>query len=197
AVADGAIKYQIYTNDQATVAAHYRPLVIAYRNGAPVRLEDVANVHAGVEDMHNIGLTNGKPAILVILYRQPGANMVETVDRIRAALPELRAALPPSIQLIIANDRTTSIRTSLRDVERTMLLSIGLVILVVFLFLRNGRAALIPSIAVPLSLIGTFGVMYLLGFSLDNLSLMALTVATGFVVDDAIVVLENISRYIE
>jgi multidrug efflux pump len=197
AVADGPLKYQIYTNDQATAAAQYGPLVVAYRNGAPVRLDEVAHVYAGVEDVRNIGLTNGRPAILVILYRQPGANMVETVDRIRAALPDLRAALPPSIQLIVANDRTTSIRTSLHDVERTMVLSIGLVILVVFLFLRNGRAALIPSIAVPLSLVGTFGVMYLLGFSLDNLSLMALTVATGFVVDDAIVVLENISRHIE
>ncbi|HLY06488.1 MAG TPA: efflux RND transporter permease subunit [Rhizomicrobium sp.] len=197
AVDAGPLKYQIYTNDQATVAAQYRTLVVAYRNGAPVRLQDVARVYAGVEDVRNIGLTNGKPAILVILYRQPGANMVETVDHVRTALPELRAALPPSIQLIVANDRTTSIRTSLHDVERTMVLSIGLVILVVFLFLRNGRAALIPSIAVPLSLIGTFGVMYLMGFSLDNLSLMALTVATGFVVDDAIVVLENISRHME
>jgi multidrug efflux pump len=191
------LKYQIYTNDQATTAKQFRSLVIAYRNGAGVRLEDVASVYDGVEDVRNIGLTNGKPAVLVILYRQPGANMIETVDRIRTALPDLRAALPPAIQLIVANDRTTSIRTSLNDVERTMVLSITLVILVVFLFLRNGRAALIPSIAVPLSLIGTFGVMYLMGFSLDNLSLMALTVATGFVVDDAIVVLENISRHIE
>jgi multidrug efflux pump len=197
AVAEGPLKYQIYTNDQATAASQYRALVVAYRNGAAVRLQDVANVHEGVEDVRNVGLTNGRPAVLVILYRQPGANMVETVDRVRATLPALRAALPPSIQLIVANDRTTSIRTSLRDVERTMVLSIGLVILVVFLFLRNGRAALIPSIAVPLSLIGTFGVMYLLGFSLDNLSLMALTVAAGFVVDDAIVVLENVSRLIE
>lgn len=197
ALADGPLKYQIYTNDQSSTAAQFRPLVIAYRNGAPVRLEDVAKVYDGVEDVRNIGMTNGVPAILVILYRQPGANMVETVDRVRAALPELKAVLPPSIQLIVANDRTTSIRTSLRDVERTMMLSIALVILVVFLFLRNGRAAMIPSVAVPLSLIGTFGVMYLMGFSLDNLSLMALTVATGFVVDDAIVVLENISRHIE
>jgi multidrug efflux pump len=197
AVADGPLKFQIYSNDQATAAAQYRSLVIAWRNGAALRLQDVANVHEGVEDVRNIGLTNGRPAVLVILYRQPGANMVETVDRVRAALPSLSAALPPSIQLIIANDRTTSIRTSLRDVERTMVLSIGLVILVVFVFLRNGRAALIPSIAVPLSLIGTFGVMYLMRFSLDNLSLMALTVATGFVVDDAIVVLENVSRHIE
>ena len=197
AIARGALKYQIYTNDQSTKARQYRPLIVAYHNGAAVRLEDVAHVYDGVEDVRNIGMTNGKPAVLVILYRQPGANMIDTVDRVRAALPDLKAALPPAIQLIVANDRTTSIRTSLRDVERTMMLSIALVILVVFLFLRNGRAALIPSVAVPLSLIGTFGVMYLLNFSLDNLSLMALTVATGFVVDDAIVVLENISRHIE
>jgi multidrug efflux pump len=197
AVAQGPLKYQIYTNDQAGRADQFRPLVVAYRNGAAVRLEDVAKVYDGVEDIRNIGDTNGKPAVLVILYSQPGANMIETVNRVRAALPELRAALPPAIQLIVANDRTTSIRTSLYDVERTMMLSIALVILVVFLFLRNGRAAMIPSIAVPLSLVGTFGVMYLMGFSLDNLSLMALTVATGFVVDDAIVVLENVSRHIE
>ncbi|HEX4080328.1 MAG TPA: efflux RND transporter permease subunit [Rhizomicrobium sp.] len=197
AVAQGPLKYQIYTNDQARTADQFRPLVVAYRNGAAVRLQDVAMVYDGVEDIRNIGVTNGKPAVLVILYSQPGANMIETVDRVRATLPELRAALPPAIQLIVANDRTTSIRTSLYDVERTMMLSIALVILVVFLFLRNGRAAMIPSIAVPLSLVGTFGVMYLMGFSLDNLSLMALTVATGFVVDDAIVVLENVSRHIE
>ena len=196
-IQSGSRKYQIYTNDQTPLANQIRPLVVAYRNNAAVRLEDVAHVYDGVEDIRNIGLTNGKPAVLVIVYHQPGANMIATVDRVREALPGLRAALPPAIQLIVANDRTTSIRTSLRDVERTMGLSIGLVILVVFLFLRNGRAALIPSVAVPLSLIGTFGVMYLLGFSLDNLSLMALTVATGFVVDDAIVVLENITRHIE
>jgi multidrug efflux pump len=190
-------RFQIYTNDQATLAKQYQTLVVAYRNGAAVRLQDVANVSDGVEDVRNIGLTNGKPAILVILYRQPGANIVQTVDNVYAALPDLQSALPPSINLLVANDRTTSIRTSLRDVERTMLLSIALVIFVVFIFLRNGRAALIPSIAVPLSLIGTFGVMYLMNFTLDNLSLMALTVATGFVVDDAIVVLENISRHIE
>jgi multidrug efflux pump len=197
AITAGPLRYQVYTNDQSSTADQFRPLVVAYRNGAAVRLGDVANVYDGVEDVRNIGLTNGKPAVLVILYRQPGANMIETVDRVRATLPAVRAALPPAIQLIMANDRTTSIRTSLKDVERTMMLSITLVILVVFLFLRNGRAALIPSIAVPLSLIGTFGVMYLMGFSLDNLSLMALTVATGFVVDDAIVVLENVSRHIE
>ena len=197
AVSDGARNFGIFSNDQATQAVQYNSLIVAYRNGAPVRLTDVANVSDGVEDVRNIGTTNGKPAILVILYRQPGANMVQTVDNIRAALPDLQAALPPAIHLIVANDRTTAIRASLQDVEHTMLLSIALVILVVFLFLRNGRAALIPSVAVPLSLIGTFGVMYFMGFSLDNLSLMALTVATGFVVDDAIVVLENISRHIE
>jgi multidrug efflux pump len=197
AIADGDLKFQIYTNDQMSRAELYRPLVVAYRDGAAVRLSDVADVTDGVEDLRNIGLTNGKPAILVILYRQPGANIIDTADRVRAELPDLQAALPPAIHLIVANDRTGEIRTSLRDVERTMLLSIFLVILVVFFFLRNSRAALIPSVAVPLSLIGTFGVMYLAGFTLDNLSLMALTVATGFVVDDAIVVLENISRHME
>jgi multidrug efflux pump len=197
ALQQGSRNFQIYTNDQATLAKQYKSLVIAYLNSAPVRLQDVANITDGVEDVRNIGLTNGKPAILVILYRQPGANIVQTVDNVYAALPDLQAALPPSIKVSVANDRTTAIRASLGDVERTMLLSIGLVILVVFVFLRNGRAALIPSVAVPLSLIGTFGVMYLMNFSLDNLSLMALTVATGFVVDDAIVVLENISRHME
>ncbi|MGD0192281.1 MAG: efflux RND transporter permease subunit [Rhizomicrobium sp.] len=197
AVQEKGRNFEIYTNDQATIAAQYRTLVVAYLNGAPVRLQDVATVADGVEDVRNVGLLNGKPAILVILYRQPGANIVQTVDNVVAALPQLQAALPPSISLSIANDRTTSIRTSLKDVERAMLLSIALVIFVVFVFLRNARASLIPSVAVPLSLIGTFGVMYLMKFSLDNLSLMALTVATGFVVDDAIVVLENISRHIE
>jgi multidrug efflux pump len=197
ALAQAGRTFTVFTNDQATVAAQYRGLVVAYRNNAPVRLTDLAKVYDGVEDVRNIGLTNGQPAVLVILYRQPGANMVQTVDNIYAALPALQAALPPAIHLIVANDRTTAIRSSLRDVEHTMVLSIGLVILVVFLFLRNARAALIPSVAVPLSLIGTFGAMYFMKFSLDNLSLMALTVAAGFVVDDAIVVLENISRHIE
>ena len=197
ALQQGTRSFQIYTNDQATIAKQYMSLVVAYINGAPVRLQDVATIYDGVEDVRNIGLINGKPAVLVILYRQPGANIVQTVDNVYAALPDLQAALPPSITLSVANDRTTAIRASLKDVERAMLLSIGLVIFVVFIFLRNGRAALIPSVAVPLSLIGTFGVMYLMNFSLDNLSLMALTVATGFVVDDAIVVLENISRHIE
>ncbi len=197
AIADSRLKYQIYTNDQATTAKQFQSLIVAYRNNAPVRLQDVASVTDSVEDVRNLGMTNGKPAVLVILYRQTGANIIGTVDRLRQALPDLQAALPPSIHLIVAIDRSGAIRTSLNDVERTLVLSVVLVVLVVFLFLRNGRAALIPSIAVPLSLVGTFGVMYLAGFSLDTLSLTALTVATGFVVDDAIVVLENISRHIE
>jgi len=197
AVEQGAIKYQVLVNDQARTADQYRTLIVAYRNNAAVRLSDVANVSDGVEDVRNIGMANGKPAINVILSGQPGANIIETVDRVKALLPELRSAIPPSIKLDIVNDRTGTIRSSVRDVEITMLVSILLVVLVVFLFLRNGRAALIPSVAVPLSLIGTFGVMYFAGFTLDNLSLMALTVATGFVVDDAIVVLENITRHIE
>jgi multidrug efflux pump len=196
-LSDRTSNFEVFTNDQATVARQFRSLIVAYRNNAPVRLSDIAKVSDGVEDVRNVGLTNGKPAILVILYRQPGANMVQTVDNIYTALPQLQAALPPAIHLTVANDRTTAIRASLRGVEQAMILAIGLVILVVFLFLRNGRAALIPSVAVPLSLIGTFGVMYLAGFSLDSLSLMALTVATGFVVDDAIVVLENVSRHID
>jgi multidrug efflux pump len=191
------LHYQLYTNDQATHAADYRPLVIAYRNGAAVRLSDMAQVQDSVENLRNLGLSQGKPAVLVILFRQPGANIISTVDAVKAAIPQLMAAMPADMNLLIANDRTTTIRASLSDTERTLLISVGLVTLVVFLFLRNARATLIPAIAVPVSIIGTFGTMYLLGYSLDNLSLMALTVATGFVVDDAIVVLENISRHIE
>jgi multidrug efflux pump len=194
--ADG-LHYQLYTNDQASHAADYRPLVIAYRNGAAVRLSDVADVQDSVENLRNAGLANGKPAVLVILFRQPGANIIDTVDSMKAAIPQLMAAMPRDMDLLIANDRTTTIRASLHDTEITLLIAVALVTLVVFLFLRNGRATLIPAIAVPVSIIGTFGAMYLLGYSLDNLSLMALTVATGFVVDDAIVVLENISRLIE
>ncbi|HVU19879.1 MAG TPA: efflux RND transporter permease subunit [Rhizomicrobium sp.] len=197
AIEQGADKYQVSVNDQARTADQYRTLIVAYRNNAAVRLSDVANVSDGVEDVRNIGMANGKPAINVILSGQPGANVIDTVNRVKALLPELQAAIPPSIKLIITNDRTGTIRASVHDVETTMMISIVLVVLVVFLFLRNGRAALIPSVAVPLSLIGTFGVMYFAGFTLDNLSLMALTVATGFVVDDAIVVLENITRHIE
>src|ERR1700722_7937347 len=190
-------RYQIYVNDTATHADDYRPLIVAYRNNAPVRLQDVATVSAGVEDVRNLGLADGKPSILLILHRQPGANVIDVVDCVRALLPELQASIPASIRIIPTNDRTETIRASLRDVERTLLISIALVVLVVFLMLRDPRAALVPSVAVPLSLIGTFGAMYLLGFSLDNLSLMALTVATGFVVDDAIVMLENIARHVE
>jgi multidrug efflux pump len=191
------LHYQLYTNDQATHADDYKPLVIAYRNGAAVRLSDMADVQDSVENLRNLGLSQGKPAVLVILFRQPGANIIETVDSVKAAIPQLMAAMPADMNLLIANDRTTTIRASLRDTERTLLIAVGLVTLVVFLFLRSVRATLIPAIAVPVSIIGTFGTMYLLGYSLDNLSLMALTVATGFVVDDAIVVLENISRHLE
>jgi multidrug efflux pump len=191
------LHYQLYTNDQASHAADYKPLVIAYRNGAAVRLSDVADVQDSVENLRNAGLSQGKPAVLVILFRQPGANIIDTVDSVKAAIPQLMAALPADMNLLIANDRTTTIRASLHDTEETLLISVALVTLVVFLFLRNARATLIPAIAVPVSIIGTFGMMYLMGYSLDNLSLMALTVSTGFVVDDAIVVLENISRHME
>ena len=197
ALDEGQRHFQIYTNDQATKPDDYKPLVIAYRNGAAVRLTDVADVEEGQENIRNVGLANGKPAVLVIINQQPGGNIISTIDRIYAVLPQLRASLPSDIDLAVAVDRSTTIRASLQDVEITLLIAIALVILVVFLFLRNGRATLIPSVAVPVSLIGTFGAMYLLGYSLDNLSLMALTISTGFVVDDAIVVLENITRHVE
>jgi multidrug efflux pump len=197
AIETGDRHFQIYDNDQATIAADYKPLIIAYRNGAPVRLTDVADVVDGNENIRNAGLANGKPSVLVILNRAPGANIIDTVDRVYALLPELKAAISPAIELTAASDRSTTIRSSLKEVERTLMISVVLVILVVFLFLRSGRATLVPSVAVPVSLIGTFAAMYMLGYSLDNLSLMALTVATGFVVDDAIVVLENVSRHIE
>ena len=189
--------WQIDATDQLQKAESYRPLIVAYHNGAAVRLQDVATVEDSVEDRRNAGLSSGKPAVLIILFRQPAANMIETVDRVTALLPQLQASIPPAIKLSVVLDRTTTIRASIRDVEVTLLVSIGLVVLVVFLFLRNGWATVIPSVAVPLSLLGTFGVMYLAGYSLDNLSLMALTISTGFVVDDAIVVIENIARYLE
>ena len=189
--------YQLYTNDQASRAADYRQLVIAYRNGAPVWLTDVAEVVDSVEDLRNEGLANGQQAVMVIVFRQSGANIIETVDRVKAALPQLEAAMPTDIQITIASDRSITIRASLYDTELTLVLAVALVTGVVFLFLGDFRATLIPSIAVPISIIGTFGAMYLLGYSLDNLSLMALTISTGFVVDDAIVVVENITRYIE
>ena len=189
--------WQIYANDQAKKAADYIPLIVSYRNGAAVRLSDLGDVVDSVQDLRNAGYFNGKPSVLLIISKQPGANVIETVDRVKDLLPQLQASIPAAINLRIASDRTPTIRASLSEVERTLIISIFLVILVVFLFLRNVYSTLIPSIAVPASLIGTFGVMYLAGYTLDNLSLMALTVATGFVVDDAIVVLENISRHIE
>ncbi|HLJ63871.1 MAG TPA: efflux RND transporter permease subunit [Stellaceae bacterium] len=197
AIEEGGRHYQIYTNDQARQAAQYRALIVAYRNGSAVRLSDVGTVEDSVEDLRNEGLADNKPAVILILYRQPGANIIDAVERVKAALPELKASIPSDIDFVLTSDRTPVIRASLRDVERALLISIALVILVVVLFLRDPRAALIPSVAVPVSLIGTFGVMYLLNYSLDNLSLMALAVATGFVVDDAIVVLENITRHVE
>jgi multidrug efflux pump len=194
---DGNSRYQIYTNDQAVKAADYSPLVIAYRNSAAVRLSDVADVTDSVEDVRNLGLSNGQPSVLVILFRQPGANIIDTIDSVKAALPHLEAAMPADVNVTIAIDRSSTIRQSLYDTEVTLVIAIILVTLVVYLFLRDIRSTLIPSVAVPVSIVGTFGAMYLLGYSLDILSLMALTIATGFVVDDAIVVLENISRHLE
>src|SRR5580698_10459256 len=193
----GDQRYQIYANDQANKAEDYKPLVVAYRNGAPVRLSDVGEVIDSVENLRNAGLANGKPAVLIILYRQPGANIISTVDLVKGLIPLLKASISPAIDIGQAVDRSTTIRASLRDVERTLIIAIILVILVVFVFLRSGRATLVPIVAVSVSLVATFAAMYLMGYSLDNLSLMALTVATGFVVDDAIVVLENITRHIE
>ena len=193
----GEQRYQIYSNDQANKADDYKSLIVAYRNGAAVHLSDVGEVTDGVENLRNAGLANGKPAVLIILYRQPGANIISTVDAVKELMPFLKASISPAIDITLGVDRSTTIRTSLQDVERTLVLAVALVIIVVFAFLRNLRATLIPVVAVSVSLVATFGVMYLVGYSLDNLSLMALTVATGFVVDDAIVVLENVTRYIE
>jgi multidrug efflux pump len=193
----GKTRWQLGTTDQLFHAAEYGRLVVSYHNGSAVRLSDVADVADSVQDRRNAGLSNGKPAVLIILFRQPAANMIETVDRIRGLLPVLEASIPPAIHVGIVVDRTTTIRSSVDEVEFTLLLSIGLVVMVVFLFLRNGWATFIPGIAVPLSLLGTFGVMYLVGYTVDNLSLMALTISTGFVVDDAIVVIENIARHLE
>jgi multidrug efflux pump len=197
AIEVGDQRYQLYTNDQSRVADDYRNLVIAWRNDAPVRLKDVAEVVDSVEDVRNEGQANGRRSVLVIVYLQPNANIIQTVDEVKAVLPELQAALPPEIDVMLASDRTITIRASLKEVERALTLSVILVVLVTFAFLRSVRAGLIPSVAVPVSLVGTFGVMYLMGFSLNNLSLMALTISAGFVVDDAIIVLENISRHIE
>lgn len=190
-------KLQIYTQTPALRASDYASMVVAWRNGAAVRLQDVAEVIDGVEDTRTLGLFNGEPAIIVLITRQPSANIIETVDSVRALLPELQAQLPPDVTLQVASDSTNSIRGSLREVELTLVISVLLVVLVVSLFLRSVRATIVPAVATVVALLGTFGVMHLLGFSLNNLSLMALTVATGFVVDDAIVVLENTSRHIE
>ncbi len=197
ALSDSTRSWAVRDTDQLFKAYEYQPLVVAGHVGAPVRLRDVAEVVDSVEDSRNMGLFGGKPSVLLAIFRQPGANMIETVDRITALLPRLRASISPSLQLNVAVDRTTTIRASVHDVEVALIISIFLVILVVFAFLRNAWATIIPSVAVPLSLIGTFGVMYLCHYSLDNLSLMALTISTGFVVDDAIVVIENIARHIE
>jgi multidrug efflux pump len=196
-IADDTRAWSLSTSDQLLKAAEYRPLIVAYHNGAAVVLSDVAQVNDSVENVFTAGMIDTKPAVLVIIFRQPGANIIDTVDRVYAALPSLNASIPAAIKLTVGMDRTTTIRASVHDVEFTMLISISLVIMVVFLFLRNLRATLIPGIVVPISLIGTFGVMYLFGYSIDNLSLMAMTISTGFVVDDAIVVIENISRYLE
>jgi len=193
----GPRRWQIYTNDQSNRAADYRPLIIAYRNGDAVRLDNVADVEDSVQDLRNLGLADGKPAVLVIVYRQPGANILSTIAGVRAELPLLKKSLPKDIDITFAVNRSGTISAALYDTQRTLIIAMLLVIAVVYVFLRNGRATIIPAIAVPISIIGTFGAMYLLGYSLDNLSLMALTIATGFVVDDAIVVLENISRHLE
>jgi multidrug efflux pump len=194
---DGDVTLPLQTTDQLLQASQYQNLVVLYRNGAPIRLSDLGNVFDSVEDVRNMGLANGKPAVLIQIYRQPNANIIETADLVRGVLPQFQASLPPTITLRVDNDRTTTIRASVIDAQTTMAMSISLVILVVFVFLRNGWATFIPSISVPVSLISTFGAMYLIGYTLDNLSLMALTIATGFVVDDAIVVIENIMRHIE
>jgi multidrug efflux pump len=196
-LSDGSKIWMIRANDQLKKAKDYKPLIVAYRNGAPVRLSDVATVEDSYSDVNNAGSFNGKPSVLVVIFRQPGANIIATADRVIAALPFLKASLPPAIHLEIGLDRTTTVRASVSDVQRTLIISVILVVLVVFVFLREVRATLIPSVAVPLAIVGTFGVMYLCGYSLNNLSLMALTISTGFVVDDAIVVLENVMRHIE
>jgi multidrug efflux pump len=196
-ISDGMVTADILDNDQISKAIDYQPLVVGYRHGAAIRLSDVAQVTDSVQNVRAAGYLNGKRAITVIIFRQPGANIIQTVDAIRAQLPFIQASIPLGINTTIVLDRTLTIRAAVTDVERTLLISIGLVILVVFVFLRNGRSTLIPAVAVPVSLIGTFAVMYLFGYSLDNLSLMALTISTGFVVDDAIVVMENITRHME
>ena len=196
-LSNGAVTADIITNDQISKAADYKPLVVGYHNGQAVRLSEVAGVYDSTQNIRTAGYTDGTRAVTIIIFRQPGANIIQTVDSIRAQLPFLQAVLPQGIDTTIVLDRTTTIRASVRNVEETLLGSVVLVVMVVFIFLRRPRATLIPTVAVPVSLIGTFAVMYLLGYSIDNLSLMALTIATGFVVDDAIVVMENITRHLE
>jgi multidrug efflux pump len=196
-IADETTTSDLAANDQLLEAEYYRPLIVRYHNGAAVKLSDIADVQDSVEDIRAAGLTNGRQSALLIVFRQPGANIIKTVDSVRQALPQLEASVPSAVDFTVVLDQTTTIRASVRDVERTLTISTGLVILVVFIFLRNVHTTLIPAVVVPVSLIGTFGVMYLCGFSLDNLSLMALTISTGFVVDDAIVVIENVTRYLE
>ena len=189
--------YTIGANDQLVSSDSYKPLIIAYRNGAPVRLTDVATVLEGVENVQQAAWANQNPAVILNIQRQPGANIIAVVDRVKKLLPQLQASLPSAVHVDILTDRTNTIRASVADVQFSLMLTIALVVLVIFVFLRSVRATIIPSFAVPLSIVGTFGIMYLLGYSLNNLSLMALTISTGFVVDDAIVMIENISRYIE
>ncbi len=196
-VSDNLRTWELGANDQIFNSVDYLPLIVAYHNGSAVRISDIGRAVDSVEDLRGAGYANGSPSVMLIIFRQPGANIIDTVDRIRTTLPQLQAQIPQSIKLTVASDQTTTIRASVREVEKTLVISIMLVIIVVFLFLRNPRTTFIPSIAVPASLVGTFGVMYLLGYTLDNLSLMALTISTGFVVDDAIVVIENITRYLE
>jgi len=194
---DGSTTADILANDQLLKAAYYKPLIVGYHNGSAIKLSDVADVQDSVENIRAAAFFNGKPCVTLQIFRQPNANIIETVDRVRQALPSLKASIPTGIDITVTFDRTTTIRSSVREIERSLLISISLVILVVFVFLRSPRVTLIPSVAVPVSLLGTFGVMYLFGYSVDNLSLMALTICTGFVVDDAIVVIENITRHFE
>ena len=196
-LSDGLRMWEVGSNDQIFKASDYAPLVVAYRNGSAVRISDVGQAEDSVENIRNAGYANGKPSVIVLIFREPGANIIGTVDRIISLLPQLKASIPQSIDVTVAMNQTITIRASVSDTQQTLMISVGLVILVVFFFLRDARTTFIPSVAVPVSLIGTFGVMYLLNYSLDNLSLMALTISTGFVVDDAIVVIENVTRYLE
>src|SRR5208282_2223348 len=196
-LANDEVQIPIYASDQLFKASEYKDLVVVYRKGAPVRLSSLGRVIDGNEDIRNLGIVNGNPMVQIQINRQPNANIVDTVARIKALMPQFEAQLPPTVRFKIASDRTITTRDSIKDAERNMIVSIGLVVLVVFLFLRSGWSTFIPSVAVPVSILATFGVMYLMDYTLDNLSLMALTIATGFVVDDAIVVIENITRHIE